>query len=157
MCQIKGEKHTKVLITGVHGRGASQVVLVVKNSPASAGDLREPSSIPGLGRSPGGGNGNISRVLAWRIPWTEESGGLQSMRLQKSHAWLSNNSHIWEIPRKTWVTLQNGQIPSYFKYCPQQADKDVEGGESQFWEVPRKSTVNPGEVVLRFLSLPFHW
>ena len=35
---------------------ASQVVLVVKNSPASAGDRRD-GSIPGLGRS-GGGHGN---------------------------------------------------------------------------------------------------
>ena len=36
----------------------SQVVLVVKNSPASVGDIRDASSIPGLGRSPGEGNGN---------------------------------------------------------------------------------------------------
>ena len=34
------------------------VVLVVKNQPANAGDLREASSIPGLGRCPGGGHGN---------------------------------------------------------------------------------------------------
>ena len=38
--------------------GASQVVLVVKNLPANAGDVRDPSSIPGLGRSPGGEHGN---------------------------------------------------------------------------------------------------
>ena len=25
-----------------------------------------------------------SSILAWKIPWTDESGGLQSMRLQKS-------------------------------------------------------------------------
>ena len=31
---------------------------VVKNLPASAGDAREAGSIPGSGRSPGGGNGN---------------------------------------------------------------------------------------------------
>ena len=37
---------------------ASQVVLVVKNPPANAGDLRDAGSIPGWGRSPGGGNGN---------------------------------------------------------------------------------------------------
>ena len=37
---------------------ASQVALVVKNPPASAGDLRIEGSTPGLGRSPGGGNGN---------------------------------------------------------------------------------------------------
>ena len=37
---------------------ASQVVLVVKNLPANAGDIRDTGSIPGWGRSPGGGNGN---------------------------------------------------------------------------------------------------
>ena len=37
---------------------ASQVALVVKNTPANAGDLRDAGSIPGLGRSPGGGHGN---------------------------------------------------------------------------------------------------
>ena len=37
---------------------ASQVALVVKNWLASAGDIRDVSSIPGLGRSPGGRRGN---------------------------------------------------------------------------------------------------
>ena len=40
------------------GRNASQVALVIKNSPASAGDVRDMDSIPGSGRSPGGGHGN---------------------------------------------------------------------------------------------------
>ena len=39
--------------------GASQVVLVVKNPPANLGDARDADLIPGLGRSPGGGNGNL--------------------------------------------------------------------------------------------------
>ena len=38
--------------------GASQAVLVVKNLPANAGDVRDTGSILGLGRSPRGGNGN---------------------------------------------------------------------------------------------------
>ena len=37
---------------------ASQIVLVVKNPPANAGDPRVTGSIPGLGRSPGEGHGN---------------------------------------------------------------------------------------------------
>ena len=37
---------------------ASQVVLVVKNPPANARDIREVDSIPGLGRSPAGGHSN---------------------------------------------------------------------------------------------------
>ena len=38
--------------------GLSHVALMVKNPPANAGDVRDMGSIPGLGRSPGGGNGN---------------------------------------------------------------------------------------------------
>ena len=38
--------------------GASQMALVVKNPPANAGDIRDTSSIPGSGRSPGEGHGN---------------------------------------------------------------------------------------------------
>ena len=36
----------------------TEVALVVKNSPANAGDERDMGLIPGLGRSPGGGHGN---------------------------------------------------------------------------------------------------
>ena len=38
--------------------GASQVVLMVKKPPANARDVRDVGSIPGSGRSPGGGHGN---------------------------------------------------------------------------------------------------
>ena len=53
---------------------ASLVAQMVKN--ANAGDVRDVGSIPGSGRSPGGGNGNHFSILAWRTPWTEEPGGL---------------------------------------------------------------------------------
>ena len=62
---------------------SSQVVLVEKNQPANAGDIGDVGSIPGSGRSPGEEHGTHSSILAWRIPWTEESGGLQSMGLQR--------------------------------------------------------------------------
>ena len=42
---------------------ASQVVLVVKNLPTNAGDIRDTGLIPGLGRSTGGGNGNPPPVF----------------------------------------------------------------------------------------------
>ena len=54
----------------------SLIALVAKNLHASAGDVRHMDLIPGSGRSPGGGNGNHSSPLAWKIPWTEEPGGL---------------------------------------------------------------------------------
>ena len=58
------------------------MALVVKNPPANAGDMRDAGSIPGLGTSPGGGHATHSSILAWRIPWTEEPRGLQSMGVQ---------------------------------------------------------------------------
>ena len=55
---------------------ASRVVLVVKNLPASAGGRRAVGLIPG---PPGEGRATYSSVLAWRIPWTEEPGGLRGV------------------------------------------------------------------------------
>ena len=52
---------------------------MVKNLPARAGDLRDAGSIPGWGRSPGWGMVTHSSILAWRIPWTEEPGRLESI------------------------------------------------------------------------------
>ena len=51
-----------------------------KISAYNAGD---PGSIFGLGRSPGEGKDNHHSILAWRIPWTDEPGAPQSMRLQR--------------------------------------------------------------------------
>ena len=64
--------------------GAFQLAFVVKNPPANAGDRRDVGLMPGLKYSPGGGHGNPHGewVLTWRIPWTEEPGGLQFKRLQ---------------------------------------------------------------------------
>ena len=42
----------------IYSKQLAQVVLVVKNPPTNAGDIRDAGSIPGLGRSPGEGNGN---------------------------------------------------------------------------------------------------
>ena len=51
----------------------------------NAGDM---GSIPGSGSSPGGGHGSHSNICAWRIPWTEEPGGLQSVESQRvRHDW----------------------------------------------------------------------
>ena len=52
-------------------------------------------AFPGLGRSPGKGNGYTLQILAWRIPWTEEPGGLQSLKSQRvRHDWVTNTSGV---------------------------------------------------------------
>ena len=67
---------------------ASQAVLVVKNLPANAGDLRDTSLIPGLEDSLEEGMATHFNILACRIPWTEEPGGLQPIGLQRvGHDW----------------------------------------------------------------------
>ena len=53
------------------------MVLVVKNLLADAGDVRNTGSIPGSRRSPGGD------LLAWKISWTEDPGGLKSTGSQR--------------------------------------------------------------------------
>ena len=47
-----------VYLAYIQSARGSQVALVVKNSPANAGDVSDASSTPGSGRTPGGGHGN---------------------------------------------------------------------------------------------------
>ena len=55
---------------------------MVKNLPPNAGDTRDACSISASGRYPGVEMATHSRILAWRILWTEEPSGL-SMGSQK--------------------------------------------------------------------------
>ena len=69
-------------------RRDSKVVLMVKSSLANTGGVRNMGSIPGSGRAPEEEMATHCSILARRIPWTEESGVLQSMGLQSvAHNW----------------------------------------------------------------------
>ena len=63
---------------------ASQVVLMVKNPPANAGNIRDTDLIPGFGRLPlkKAWSTHFS-LLAQRISWTEDPGGPWSVGLQR--------------------------------------------------------------------------
>ena len=63
---------------------------VIKNSLCSAGDA---GLVPGLGRSPGGGNGKPLQYSCLEILWTDEPGRLQSMGSQKSQTLLHTHTH----------------------------------------------------------------
>ena len=54
-----------------------------KESTCNAGDTKDMGSILGWKDSLEEGMATLSSILTWRIPWTEEPGGLQSTRLQK--------------------------------------------------------------------------
>ena len=84
---------------------------LVKNPPASAGDPRDAGSVPGSGRSPGGGNANPLSILAWDIPWTEERGGLHTIRgiaesdtTERAHTHVLVNSNLFSrvLARHLW-------------------------------------------------------
>ena len=57
---------------------------MVKNLPVNARDIRDVGLIPGCERSLEKGMSTHSIILAWKISWTEEPGGLQSIRCKES-------------------------------------------------------------------------
>jgi len=61
-----------------------------KESTCQCRRLKDVGSIPGSGRSPEKGMATQSSILAYKIPWIEELGGLQSMGGTKSRTQMSN-------------------------------------------------------------------
>ena len=72
---------------------ASQVVPVVKNLPANAGDVRDMGSIPGSERSTGGKNGNPLQYSCLENPMDRIAWGLLSIRSQRVGHNGSNLAH----------------------------------------------------------------
>ena len=74
---------------------AAQVALVVKNLPANAGDASDTGSVPGSGRSPGGGNGNPCQCSCLENPmvkgaWWDTVHGVSELDSTEhlSYTWL---------------------------------------------------------------------
>ena len=77
---------------------------MVKNSPANTGDIE--TWVPSLGREDPleEGVATYSSILAWRIPWTEELGGLQSMGSRRvGHTEQLSTSSVRRL--KTYVSM----------------------------------------------------
>ena len=64
-----------------------------KESACNTGDAGDSDSIPGSVRSPGGGHGNPLQYSCWKMPWTEEPGGLQSTGSQSQTRLKRVNVH----------------------------------------------------------------
>ena len=62
---------------------------LVKNPPANSGGTRDSASIPGLGRSPGGGNGNLFQYSCLENPMDKGACRATVHGLAKSRIWLS--------------------------------------------------------------------
>ena len=69
------------------------MALLVKNPPANAGDVRDAGSVLSLEDALEEEMATSSSILAWRIPWTEEAGGLQSMGCKESDMTEQLNYH----------------------------------------------------------------
>ena len=112
---------------------ASQVVLVVKNLTASAGELRDAGTIPGSGRSPGGGNGNPLQYSclenpmnreAWAgySPWGPQKSDMTKSDLihhTKDRKWGESpgptyDRHAWDFYLPPPSTLMTRQQECYF-------------------------------------------
>ena len=79
-------------------RLASQVVLVVKNLPANAGPIRDTDLIPGWGRSPKGGYGNLLQYSCLENPMDRGPGRLQSIgsyRVRHNQSYLAQHTGIF--------------------------------------------------------------
>jgi len=68
---------------------------VVKNLPASAGDIRDAGPIPGLGRFPGVGNGNSLQNSCWKIPWIGGAWWATVHGVAKNQTQLSMCTRSW--------------------------------------------------------------
>ena len=82
----------------------SQVVLVIKNTPANAGDIRDVSLCPGWGRSPEGGHGNPFQYSFPENPMDRGAWLATVHRTAKSQTWLK------------WLSTQANNNKQYYYY-----------------------------------------
>ena len=84
----------------------SQVVLVVKNPPASAGDIRDTGSIPGSGRSPGGRHGNPLQYSYLENPMDRGAWRATVQRIMQSWTRLKQLSMHACTPAPWWISIE---------------------------------------------------
>ena len=142
--------------------GAAKVTLAVKNPPGNTGDTRDMGSIPGSGRSPGGGHGNPLQWSCLENPmdggaWWATVYGVTQSRTQLK--WLSSilikcqrkfqkkRKHLTSIwPIKRCYLPEKKQVPGpplrpklrFHSWCLAMWKPEVENGLCSFW-----STVSP--------------
>ena len=106
---------TVFFLLPVKNLGASHVVLVVKNPPASAGDIRDMNSIPGLGRPPGGGHGNPLQYSCLEKPMDRGVWRATVHRFTQSWTWLKQLSTHAQFSSfdqwRNWSTERFSSLP----------------------------------------------
>ena len=86
------------------------MVLVVKNPPTNAGDVRDVGSIPGSGRSPRGGHGNLLQYSCLENLMDRGAWWATVHRVAKSWTWLKQLSMHARTHRATILTILNVQF-----------------------------------------------
>ena len=74
------------------------------------------SLAPGLGRSPWGGNGTHSSILAWEIPWTEEPGGVHGVTKSRTRLSMGTSDILCLLIRQ-----------EIFHFSPESRDQGING------------------------------
>ena len=138
-CSLRGaalrEHQGSVLILS-----ASSVALVVKNPPANARDIRDVGSIPGWGRSPGGGHGNLLQCSCLENPMDRGAWRATVHRVAKSETWLkrlSMHARAFLVGDRTLGTSTKGdsaESPAVTVWFISWAGGDRAGDES--WFIP---------------------
>ena len=134
--------------------GASQVVLVIKNLPVNAGDIRDMGWIPGSGRSPGGGHGNPFQYSCLGNPMDRRAWQTTDHRVTKSQTWLKqlyffffSNFHLIMLNR--FIVLFSLLYSSTFLYIQQD-------GSVQFSSVSQSCPTPCNPMRCSIPGLPVH-
>ena len=95
--------------------GTSQVALVVENPPASAGDLGDAGSVPGSGRSPGGGHSNPLKYSCLENPMDRGAWWATVRSITKIQTWLKRQPalsivHSLDLDKWTMTSIHHSCI-----------------------------------------------
>jgi len=99
---------------------------VVKNPPANAGDVRNVGSIPGLGRFPGGGNGNPLQYSCLENSMDRGAWWATVHSMAKSQTWLKKLSKLMKWVQnsiKPFLPLLLLSLWFFFFFCENKAKK----------------------------------
>ena len=107
-----------------------------------------------------------SNILGWRIPWTEEPGGLQSMELQRAGCDCATNTHTHSLesrlsmyPMQLSIQIKWGRRDGTFCYgCSYFLLRDREGRDSSAEVSSPSCAFWPGRNCFRWAwNCPSHW
>ena len=121
-----------------HSR-ASRVAVLVKNSAASAGDVRDVDSVPGLGRSPGGGHGNSLQCSCLENPMYRGVWRVTVHGITKSQTWLKRHKSVSQGVHDSKMSLVILSLIQYFGHLMCRIDssgKDSDAGK--YWRQEEK-------------------